>query len=376
MKLVIFGLSISSSWGNGHATLWRGLCKAMTRLGHSITFFEKDTPYYRAHRDLQTLDGCDIRIYEDWLATHSAAREQLREADVGIVTSYCPDALDATRELLDSKCVHVFYDLDTPVTLSTLQREGHVAYIGPRGFRDFDLVLSFTGGSALKLLETELGARTALPLYGSVDPGSHKPVRADQVADLSYLGTYAADRQEALQRLFLEPAQRLPHLTFMIGGAQYPTDFSWSGNILFKRHVEPADHPRFFCSSGLTLNITRQSMAAMGHCPSGRLFEAAACGVPIVTDWWEGLDDFYEPGREILRVFSAEDVVAALSLPEEEKRKIGEYARERTLSQHTALHRAKQLEQLLERFVNNSSLGEPTCGESSRRQVLGAGSNL
>ena len=214
----------------------------------------------------------------------------------------------------------------------------------------FDLVLSYTGGPALDALEGQLGARRALPLYGHVDPATHHPAAAQDVfrGDLSYLGTYADDRQATLARLFIEPAQAAPERRFVIGGSGYPADFPWQPNIHFMRHVAPADHPAFFCSSRLTLNVTRGDMAAMGWCPSGRLFEAAACGVPIVSDDWDGLGTFFAPGEEILLTETTDDVLAALALSDAELRRIADAARERVLAEHSSAARAKELIGVLE----------------------------
>ena len=350
MKLVIFGLTVSSSWGNGHATLWRGLCSALIRRGHEIVFFEQDVPYYAAHRDLTELPGGSLVLYASWNEISARARNELSDADAGIVTSYCPDAIAATELLLESNArLRVFYDLDTPVTLNHLRAGNAVAYIGAGGLANFDLVLSFTGGIALEELKNRLGARRVAPLYGSVDPQVHKPVAPIEkyATDLSYLGTYAADRQEMLERLFIDPARQLPQLKFLIGGAQYPERFPWSENIYFARHVAPAEHPAFYCSSRLTLNVTRRAMAEMGYCPSGRLFEAAACGTPILSDSWEGLEQFFEPGSEILVAASTEEAKAALELPSGELRKVAEAARTRVLGEHTAQTRAAELEAAL-----------------------------
>jgi spore maturation protein CgeB len=348
MKLVIFGLSVSSSWGNGHATLWCGLIRALARRGHDVTFFERDVPYYAEHRDLTELPDARLILYRDWTEILPVAKRQLADADVGIVTSYCPDGISATEIVLDSNALKVFYDLDTPVTLNQLRSGKSVSYIGPRGLRDFDLVLSYTGGAALKELQTQLGARNVAPLYGSVNPDVHKRVSAIQsfCCDLSYLGTYAEDRQDALEKFFIEPARRLHEQTFLIGGAQYPENFPWTKNILFARHVAPPEHPAFYSSSRLTLNVTRRAMAEMGFCPSGRLFEAAACGTPILSDWWEGLEQFFSPGKEILVAHTTDDAIAALNLPQGELDKISRAARERTLSEHTAEHRAGELENI------------------------------
>lgn len=350
MKLVIFGLTVSSSWGNGHATLWRGLIRALARRGWQATFFERDVPYYAQNRDLFELPGGRLALYPDWETVRAEAERALRGADAAIVTSYCPDALPATDLVLAAPtALRLFYDLDTPVTLARLRDGETVPYIGPEGLGGFDLVLSYTGGAALEALRDRLGARRVLPLYGSVDPEVHRPVPAEERfrADLSYLGTYAEDRQQALEALFIEPARRLPELRFLIGGAQYPASFPWTQNIWFARHVPPPAHPAFYSSSRITLNVTRRAMAEMGWCPSGRLFEAAACGAPILTDWWEGLDAFFAPGSEILVARGTEDSVAALRLGDAELAAIRRRARERALDEHSAARRAGELEAAL-----------------------------
>jgi len=350
MKIVVFGLTISSSWGNGHATLWRGLCRALAKRGHRVVFFEQAAPYYAENRDLFAVPGGDLVLYGEWNSVRRRAAAEIADADAAMVTSYCPDGIAATDLVLDARrATKVFYDLDTPVTLSRLRAGESTPYIGPGGLKGFDLVLSYTGGEALDLLRTQLGAGRVAPLYGHVDPAIHRPVeRVDRFAsDLSYLGTYAADRQRALEALFVEPARQRPSQRFLIGGAQYPQDFPWAENIFFVRHLPPPDHPAFFSSSRLTLNVTRQAMAEMGWCPSGRLFEASACGTPILSDAWEGLEAFFEPGREILVAKTTEDAVAALDLSDAELRRMAEASRARTLDEHTSDRRAEELEELL-----------------------------
>src|SRR3954447_15037928 len=351
MKIVVFGLTVSSSWGNGHATLWRGLIRALHARGHRVTFFEHNAPYYAMNRDLSKLPGGELVLYAEWDAVRSRAARAIAEADVAMVTSYCPHGIEATELAADApRALKVFYDLDTPVTLSRLNRGEAIAYIGPRGLRDFDLVLSYTGGSALDQLRARLGARWVAPLYGHVDPAVHRPVPPTQrfASDLSYLGTYAADRQAALEALFVEPARLRPERRFLIGGAQYPQDFPWTSNINFVRHLPPPEHPAFFSSGRLTLNVTREAMAAMGWCPSGRLFEAAACGAPILSDTWEGLDAFFEPGREILVAETTEQALAAIDLTDAELARIAKAAQERVLSEHTSARRVLDLEAALD----------------------------
>jgi spore maturation protein CgeB len=351
VKTVIFGLTISSAWGNGHATLWRSLCRAMYALGHDIVFFEKDVPYYAEHRDLVTPSWCRLELYADWHEAATRARSDLADADVGIVTSYCPDGAEASQLVLESSVNRkVFYDLDSPVTLERLARGESVPYLLPQGLGAFDLVLSYAGGTALTGLRERLGARLVAPLYGSVDPDHHRPVRsvATHRNDLSYLGTYSADRQQLLEELFIAVARRRPHERFVLAGSQYPPDFPWTTNILYFRHMPPPDHPALYCSSAWTLNITRRAMAAVGFCPSGRLFEATACGTPVVTDWWEGLGEFFDPWSEVLVVRNTDDVLTALDLSDEERQRIGAAGRERTLACHSAVVRARELERLLE----------------------------
>jgi spore maturation protein CgeB len=351
MKLVVFGLAMSSSWGNGHATLWRGLCRALGERGHEVVFFEKDVPYYAEHRDGTEFPGVRLHLYPEWETALLVARRELKDADVAMVTSYCPDALPAADLVLSANVSRrVFYDLDTPVTLFRLEAGEPVEYVGEGGLAEFDLVLSYTGGEALVALQARLGARAVAPLYGSVDPLVHRPAatKPHYESHLSYLGTYSADRQAALDALFLEPARRLPERRFLMAGSQYPPTFPWLANLYFVRHLPPSEHASFFSSSALTLNVTRAAMARLGYCPSGRLFEAAACSTPILSDAWEGLDRFFEPGREILLARTSDEAVEALSLPADVLGRIGRAARERVLAEHTALHRALELERLVE----------------------------
>jgi spore maturation protein CgeB len=356
MRLVIFGLTVSSSWGNGHATLWRGLCTALRARDHHVEFFERDVPYYADHRDLWSLPGGELVLYEEWDEIYPRAVKAMEHADAALVTSYCPDARAASDLVLAASpgsCVRGYYDLDTPVTLARLDAGQEIEYLPRQGLAPFDLVLSYTGGEALDALRTRLGARHVEPLYGSVDPDCyHRGLRQPQFdATLSYLGTYAADRQAKLDRLFMEPARRRPEDKFLIGGSQYPAEFSWLTNVYYVRHVPQSDHPDFYASSRFTLNVTRAAMAQMGFCPSGRLFEAAACEATILTDYWDGLETFFELGSEVVTVEDAEDVAAALQMSERERRRMGEAARARVLARHTAAHRADALEALLCRRV-------------------------
>ncbi len=351
MRLVVFGLAVSSSWGNGPATLWRGLIRALTGQGHEVVFFERDVPWYAETRDLHGLPpGAELVLYPDWASVLPRAQLEAARADAVMVTSFCPDGPAASRlSWEETRGLSVFYDMDTGVTLRRLEAGERPDYLPPEGLGQFDLVLSYTGGRALSALRTRLDARRVAPLYGHVDPEAHRPGTPDPAfrGELSWLGTYAADRQAALEALFLKPARARPDLRFVLAGSGYPQDFPWTDNIFFVKHLPPADHPAFFASSRLTLNVTREAMAAMGWCPSGRVFEAAACGIPLLTDWWDGLPDFFTPGEEILVARTTADALDALGRSDGELRRMAARARERTLAQNSSAVRAAELVALL-----------------------------
>ena len=351
MKITLFGLTLSSSWGNGHATPYRALLRALGRMGHDLAFYEKDVPYYAQRRDFSECDYCDLMLYSEWEAVRKQAMAAVGDSDAVIVGSYSPDGARIVDEMLNLPGpLHVFYDLDTPITLDNL-RSGEVCYLRREQIPEFDLYLSFTGGAILGELEQEWGARIARPLYGCVDPDIYvrEPARQEFECDLSYMGTYARDRQDKLDEFFLEPVRHFPQREFVLAGSMYPADWSWPENVRRFEHLAPALHPAFYSSCRLTLNITRGQMARYGYAPSGRFFEAAACGAPLLSDWWEGLDDFFAAGEEIGIVRSAEDVIHHLQRPDEELRAMAMRARTHTLEEHTGERRARQLLQYLER---------------------------
>src|SRR6476661_4000470 len=350
MKISVFGLTLSSSWGNGHATPYRAIIRALDRLGHQVHFFEKDVPYYRSRRDFVSCGYCDLTLYSDWASIRDHALSQAAESDVVITASFLPEGRRINDEILDlGRPLRVFYDLDTPVTLNNL-RHSEVEYLDAAQIPEFDLVLSFTGGKALAAMEDDYRARTVRPLYGCVDPDDYQrvaPVEKFQ-CDLSYMGTYSADRQAKVHALLLESSRRHPEKQVLLAGSLYPWNWEWPENVRRMEHVAPLDHARFYSSSRLTLNITRGEMAANGWCPSGRFFEAAACGTPLITDAWEGLDSFFDPQSELRVVTSAEDVEAALASPDNELQSMAARTRQRTLDEHTGNVRARQLLQYIE----------------------------
>ncbi|WP_174280194.1 CgeB family protein, partial [Sphingomonas bacterium] len=312
MKLVVLGLSLSSSWGNGHATTFRALLAAFAGRGHDVTFLERDVPWYASQRDLIDPDWCRLAFYAD-LADLRRWAGEVASADAVIVGSYVPDgvAVGAWAQRTATGVV-AFYDIDTPVTLAKLARGDH-EYLSPELIPGYDLYLSFTGGPTLAELETRYGAPAARALYCSVDPSIYRPTGAAERWDLSYLGTYSADRQPTLERLLLQPARRAPDRRFVVAGPQYPATIDWPANVERIEHLAPADHADFYSASRWTLNVTRADMIARGWSPSVRLFEAAACGTPILSDRWAGLDALFAPGEEIVLADTADQVLAALA---------------------------------------------------------------
>jgi spore maturation protein CgeB len=340
VRIVVLGLAITSSWGNGHATNYRGLCAALRRRGHDVLFLERDKPWYAANRDFS---APWVELY-DSVEELVRWEERVRSADLVLVGSFVPDGTDVSEWVLAHAVgVVAFWDIDTPVTAAALAC-GDCAYLTPELVPRFDLYLSFTGGPLLQ----RLGATAPQPFWCLVDPSRYRPEPRPQRWELGYLGTYSADRQPTLQALLLEPARRLPDRTFAVAGPMYPETIDWPDNVQRFESLDPGRHAPFYCGQRFTLNVTRADMVAAGWSPSVRLFEAAACGVPIVSDWWEGLDAFFEPDREILVARSPDDVQKyLLETSDEARRAIARRARTRVLREHTADRRAEELEELV-----------------------------
>jgi spore maturation protein CgeB len=345
LNIVILGLSITSSWGNGHATTYRALAKALAGRGHSVTFLERDVPWYREHRDLTDPTYCHVRLYDDLQDIPRRYGDLITKADLTMIGSYVPDGI-ALADWITSHArgVTAFYDIDTPVTLAGLDAGG-LDYLSPRLIPRFDLYVSFSGGPALAIIEERYGSPRARALYCSADLDLHAPLAVAQRWSLGYLGTYSADRQALLDRLLIEPARRLANEAFVVAGSKYPADLRWPPNVTTIAHAAPDDHPAFYAAQRFTLNITRADMRRLGYSPSVRLFEAAACGVPIISDRWPGLETIFAPGEEILVADDSREIIGILtSMPEERRCAIAAAARKRLLREHTPDHRARQLE--------------------------------
>ncbi|HEU0045005.1 CgeB family protein [Sphingomonas sp.] len=344
MKLVVLGLSLSSSWGNGHATTFRALLRAFAARGHEVLFLERDVPWYAGQRDLADPDWCRLELYRDLDELHRWAGEIAR-ADAVIVGSYVPDGVAVGRFAQRTATgVVAFYDIDTPVTLAKLER-GDFEYLTPDLIAGYDMYLSFTGGPTLAYLEEHYGSPAARALYCSVDAGVYRATGEAKRWDLSYLGTYSDDRQPTLTRLLVDVARAAPHKKFVVAGPQYPAGIDWPANVERIEHLPPSEHAAFYSASRWTLNVTRADMIARGWSPSVRVFEAAACATAIVSDRWDGLDQLLAPDREIVLADGTADVLAALDRLDAEA--IGAAGRARILAEHTAAHRAVELEQHL-----------------------------
>jgi spore maturation protein CgeB len=347
LKIVVFGLSVTSSWGNGHATTYRALLAALHKRKHRIVFFEKDEEWYASNRDLSSPEFCDVRLFKEWRSILPVVRQELRDCDVAVLGSFFPDGIRAAQELISSNVpVKAFYDIDTPITLKKL-RAGGAEYLRAEQVAGFDLYLSFTAGPILQQLQTEFSARRALPLYCSFEPDVYYPRRTFRryECDFSYMGTYASDRQAKLDELFVSCAQNLPKHRFILAGPQYPAKLKWPRNVRHIRHLSPRWHPHFYSSSRLTLNLTRKDMVDWGFSPSVRLFEAAGCGCPIVSDNWPGLGTVLKIGEEVLLVQNSADVISILKDADEtELQRIGRAARDRVLTEHSAAKRSEQFE--------------------------------
>ena len=356
MTVVFLGLSITSSWGNGHATTYRALVRELTRRGHDVLFLERDVPWYAANRDLPNPPYGRTELYGSLPELKQRFASAVRNADLVVVGSYTPEGVEVGRWVIETaRGVPAFYDIDTPVTMSKLRR-GDYEYLAPGLISGYRLYLSFTGGPILRYIERHYGSPMARVLYCSVDPEVYYPEPQPVRWDLGYIGTYSQDRQGMLECLLLEAARRWRRGRFVVAGPLYPESIVWPANVERVEHLPPSTHRAFYCSQRLTLNVTRADMRAAGWSPSVRLFEAAACGTPIISDWWEGLDQILEPGSE---VFVARNTNDSLRYVREtspaELAAIGARARARVLAAHTAAHRAIEVETYMSEIRGGAS---------------------
>jgi spore maturation protein CgeB len=348
LDCVFIGLSITSSWGNGHATTYRSLIKGLHQRGHRVTFLECDRPWYADNRDAPRLPYCTTHLYGNFDELVARHQDRIRNADAVIVGSYTADGIDVCDWVQqEARGIKAFYDIDTPVTLARLT-VGACEYLSADAIAGFDLMLSFTGGPTLDRLESEFGAQRARALYCSVDVEQYRPVDVARDIDLGYMGTYSDDRQPSVERLLNEPARRLRGRRFMVVGSQYPRGLGWPENVERISHLPPDKHAAFYSRQLCTLNITRADMRAAGYSPSVRLFEAGACATPIISDEWPGIEEVLTPNEEVLIARSSDDVIRYLEFNRNELQRIGSAAHERVLEEHCSACRALELERYIE----------------------------
>jgi len=356
LDIIFFGLTLSSSWGNGHATTFRALIQGLDAQAHRVLFLERDVPWYADSRDLPDPNFCELSYYSDIDVMLQSYRDRLQSADAVIVGSYVPSGVELIDRLAGMGLKRLcFYDIDTPVTLAKLDR-GDDEYLARRQMPLFDAYFSFSGGDVLTRLEKGYGVRKALALYCSVDAGRYENTGEDYRWDLGYLGTYSPDRQPTLDKLLIQPARRLPHLRFVVAGPQYPDEIDWPANVDRIDHLPPAEHPNFYSRQRFTLNVTRADMIAAGWSPSVRLFEASACRTAIISDHWRGLDELLPDGQAIVIAHRTEDVINVLEeLVEADRRSLADTAHKIVLENHTGLARARGLAADLEQVTEHVS---------------------
>jgi spore maturation protein CgeB len=349
LDIVFLGLSITSSWGNAHAAIYRGLVRELSRRGHRVLFLERDLPWYATRRDLARPPDGTTALYRSMEELRDSFAGSIAGADLVVIGSFVPDGCAVASWVLDIAAgVVAFYDIDPPVTLSRLVR-GVNEYLSPELVPRFDAYLSLAAGPTLVRFEREYGARRAIALHTAVDPEEYYPTGASPVADLGYMGSYNADRQTALERFLVVPARRMPDRRFLVTGPGYPSSVEWPANLRrIDHHLPPREHCAFYGQLRFALNLTRSDMVGTGFAPSRRVFEAAACATPVVTDRWPGVDSFFKPGREILVVESSDQVEAILrDTSDEERIAIGQRARQVVLERHTTAQRAAELERII-----------------------------
>lgn len=351
LNIAFFGSSLVSAYWNGAATYYRGIIRALHERGHQVTFYEPDAYDRQQNRDMPDPDWAKVVVYE---ATEEAVHNCLLQAAAAdiVVKASGVGVFDELLErevikLKSEKRLVIFWDVDAPATLDRVQNNltDQFHQLIPA----YDMVLTYGGGDPVVNAYGTLGAKRCVPIYNALDTASHFPVEPEEkfTCDLAFLGNRLPDREARVEEFFLKPAAALPDKKFMIGGSGWG-DKPMSENVTYIGHVYTQDHNVFNCTPKAVLNISRESMARYGFSPATRVFEAAGAAACIITDYWEGIDFFFEPDKEILVAKDGAEVTAVLAgLTEEKAKAIGEAAYHKVLSEHTYSHRAEQLEQLL-----------------------------
>jgi spore maturation protein CgeB len=351
LNIAFFGSSLVSAYWNGAATYYRGIIRALDQLGHRVTFYEPDAYDRQQHRDIDDPAWADVIVYQNDAGEALRALESACHADLLIKTSGV-GAFDELLELaiLEMKAPHTlaaFWDVDAPATLDRMNANPDDPFLSlvPR----YDLILTYGGGEPVVAAYGLLGARACIPVYNAFDPETHYPAPPDPrfTCDLALLANRLPDREARVEEFFLDVAAKLPQKEFVLGGSGWG-DKRLSPNVTYVNHVYTRDHNVFNSTPRAVLNVNRESMARYGFSPPTRIFEAAGAAACLITDDWEGIDMFLEPGREVLVARDGDEVCEHLQLLTAERaREIGTAARSRILGQHTYTHRALQLQDVL-----------------------------
>jgi spore maturation protein CgeB len=350
MKIAFYGSSIVSAYWNGAATYYRGLLRALAHKGYDITFYEPDVYDRQKNRDMDPPEWCKVVVYDGTVEALRTVSAEAAHADIVVKASgvgFEDDLL--LQEVLRNaqlRALKIFWDVDAPATLAELR--GHPDHVLRKALGELDLVLTYGGGDPVVDAYRTLGAANCIPVYNALDPVTHHPMPRDTrfSADLGFLGNRLPDREARVEHFFLEPAARLPQQTFLLGGSGW-ADKSMSRNVNFIGHVSTRDHNAFNVTPKAVLNISRASMAENGFSPATRVFEAAGAGACLITDYWEGIELFLKPEKEVLVARDGKDVADILAgLNRERAKEIGERALSRVLSEHTYAHRAEEVDLL------------------------------
>jgi spore maturation protein CgeB len=352
LKIAFFGSSLVSAYWNGAATYYRGIIRALSQLGHEVTFYEPDAYNRQKHRDNPDPVWARVVIYQaqceaDVLQAVESARDSdllVKASGVGVFDELLETAV---LEMKGADSLAVFWDVDAPATLDRLQRNPHDPFL-PLVSR-YDLILTYGGGDPVVKGYLSLGASQCHPIYNALDPDIHYPVPPHPAfaADLAFLGNHLPDRAERVREFFFKAAQGLPERQFLLGGNGWDS-VSMPKNVRYVGHVYTHQHNAFNCTPLAVLNVNRESMARYGFSPPTRVFEAAGAGACLISDHWAGIEMFLEPEREVLLAHHSHEVSERLrGLTPERARAIGQMARQRILGEHTYTHRAAQLEAIL-----------------------------
>jgi spore maturation protein CgeB len=355
MKIAFYGSSLLSSYWNGAATYYRGMLGELAKRGYQITFYEPDAFDRQKHRDIDPPDWARVVVYP---ATETAAQVvigEAGEADVVVKASgvgvFDDELLEGVMAAARPHAVKIFWDVDAPATIAALRADPSAPM--HRVLPGLDMVLTYGGGPPVVSAYEGLGARLCRPVYNALDPATHHPVAADPrfAGDLNFLANRLPDREARVEEFFLRPAALLPGRRFLIGGEGW-ADKPMPANVRKAGHVGTADHNAFNTSALAVLNVARDSMADVGFSPATRVFEAAGAGACLITDAWEGIELFLNPGEEVLVARDGRDVADHLAaLTPERARAIGEAARQRIAAEHTYARRAAEVDALLRDHV-------------------------